>query len=251
MNTQKADHLLESLTLRSPVSLLLRVLCAFSCDVVWLDRDAGAFSMEREQIFALLERRGGDMAIQDVPSLVPSGQNDTVRNMGEGTSVLCISSEETCVTTLAKVRFRQDEGVYPLWWEIPLPLVRYDGKNVMCNKEARKRFGPRPFIPPAEEGEIRGEYFARSATNDSVIFVLRLLEAEYYTMEDVTEDMKRADDILWWASVGKALTLRMAENGSNVERVPENGDVSTGDIPCMWEGKVVGYLKIRDERKRK
>jgi len=59
MNTQKADHLLESLTLRSPVSLLLRVLCAISCDVVWLDGDAGAFSMEREQIFALLERRGG------------------------------------------------------------------------------------------------------------------------------------------------------------------------------------------------
>ena len=251
MNTQKADHLLESLTLRSPVSLLLRVLCAISCDVVWLDGDAGAFSMEREQIFALLERRGGDMAIRDVPSLVPSGHNDTVRQMGESTSVLCISSEGTRVTTLAKIRFRQDEGVYPLWWEIPLPLVRYDGKNVACNKEGRKRFGSRPFVAPAEEGDIPGEYFARSATNDSVVFVLRLLEAEYYTIEDVTEDMKRADDILWWASVGKALCLRMTENGSTVERVLENGDVSAGDIPCVWEDKVVGYLKIGDKRKRK
>ncbi len=251
MNTQKADHLLESLTLRSPVSLLLRVLCAFSCDVVWLDGEAGAFSMEREQIFALLERRGGEIAIQDVPSLVPSGHNDMVRNMGEGTSVLCISSEGTRVTTLAKIRFRKDEGVFPLWWEIPLPLVRYDGKNVVCNKEGRKRFGSRPFIAPAEEGEIDGEYFARSATNDSVVYVLRRLEAEYFTIEDVTEDMKRADDILWWASVGKALSLRMTENGSTVERVPDNGNVSPSDLPCMWEEKVVGYLKIGEKRKRK
>jgi hypothetical protein len=251
MNAQKVDHLLESLTLQSPLSLLLRVLCACSCSVIRLDEDAAAFSMERERIFPLIEKWGADIGIGEIPSLVPAADNESLRRMGREASVLCISREGAYVTTLGNVAFHPEEGVFPVWWEIPLPLVRFDGEKISCNREARERFGSHPFTPPVEEGEVPGEFFANSSSKNSATFVLRLLEGEFYTIEDVTEDVQRADEILWWASIGRALSDYLKETGTSVERVGNSRKIARDDIPCVWDGKTIGYLRIRADREKR
>ncbi|MDR3278992.1 MAG: hypothetical protein LBT23_00620, partial [Synergistaceae bacterium] len=68
-----------------------------------------------------------------------------------------------------------------------------------------------------------------------------------FLLEDISGDFEMAEELVWWAAVGRAFFHRLEENGAVIRRVSPYEDppaTAAEIIPCSWEGEHLGSLAI-------
>ncbi|MDD4835699.1 MAG: hypothetical protein PHU72_01160 [Dethiosulfovibrio sp.] len=142
----------------------------------------------------------------------------------------------------------------PSWWEVPIPLVFMGGDGLDLNPKARDVFGmleiPKKDVSAAIQN---GEHLV--SLMGKRIYLSRL-EGFFFVAEDVSGDFSLAEDVGWWASVGRALWDRLIDKGFKVSKRERMDQIDGGSemVTCRWDKEVLGYLEIvepgRTPRKR-
>jgi hypothetical protein len=138
---------------------------------------------------------------------------------------------------------------YPSWWKIPLPLAILRKKKIVINDVASSLSISKPLLAIKVESLPleQDEFFVTLKENKKTHSVLfKYLDKRVYLIEDVTQDVETASDILWWASVGKAFASKVENEGKVMVKEGEEGDQFEIEekFSCDWDGKNIGKLCI-------
>jgi hypothetical protein len=243
---------------------LLRQLFQEKAEYALIPRGEGRDLFTKDRIISLLERGWGGRPLEeclkelspDDPGLLGGLPGDTPLLLVEGARIRSVrlrqvregaaggSSPSPGVPFLPVHRA---EGA-PAWFEAPLPLLRW-----VRGEEPRLNAGAVRLLPGGEErlSLIRGlseeqDVFSVGSGDRGKAFLLRPLGEGYYLLEDVSDDVRVAEDVAWWASVGKAFVERLERNGVRVrccrgeEDPPGEGEI----LDCAWEGHPLGRIRI-------
>lgn len=133
----------------------------------------------------------------------------------------------------------------PAWWDVPMPII-FMGDVLDLNPKARDVFGslevPKKDVAAAIKN---GEHLM--SFMDKRIFLSRL-EGLFFLAEDVSGDFSLAEDVGWWASVGRALWERLTDKGFTIFKRERMDQIDNGSemVTCRWDKDVLGYLEIVD-----
>jgi len=148
----------------------------------------------------------------------------------------------------------EKEVLLPSWWETPFPLVALQGKKICMNHKALELCsgGKDAFTKALESFSGEGEEYIFSCTfqnGEERRFFAKKIEKHIFSLEDISSEMHMAEDIVWWAAVGNALTAYLEAKGVGVQAFHEKNALpeqkKQGEtIPCRWEGELLGYIKL-------
>lgn len=250
----------DMLRLTSTVQQILRAMYLHRSDYLLAQSLTRERLFHKEQLVALMEQGGerttldelftsslkepvsAKMRLEEVPKVSPlllfvqSGGGDG----------------ETSLTTFGAYRERklnENTIIMPDWWGIPLPLVYIDEDRVLLNN-AGSDLVPGGAVAMARH--IHKMTATRFLTlRDGAVertFSLTPLGSSTYFIEDVSGDYEMAEDLKWWAAVGRAFVSRMQNNGVDVGRLSPLEAIPSDAaeiIECKWEGEVVGRLVLK------
>jgi hypothetical protein len=253
----KNDMLTES----STVQEILRALYFYGTDYIMSIAGRRERLIHKEQLVALLENGRASSTLEDMMSAVlnePLSAKMQIENIPHETPLLIFRQSRSnspgsleCVTfeEYRELKVREAELMFPEWWGVPLPVLRVFEEMVLLNDSARELI-PRDAQALTDQiDRIKRERIIvlKSDGQDKTFSLHHLTEGDFL-MEDISGDFEMAEDLIWWASVGKALFRRMEENGLLMKRLTPLEDPPEGAaevIPCSWEGELMGSLAIR------
>lgn len=251
-----SDELLGKLTFSSPISELMRVLFFYSLQYVVLEKKKKYHIFRQEDIVAFLHKSEKDTSISKLFLFAEKGANTRTNlpsRMKNSERMLCITAEkETYITTFEEVKYRcgEDED-FPLWWNIPLPLLTMKDHKVILNAKAQESFSLEDFSLKRVFDALQREdrlLEINADENEKRVFYFEPLLADIYLIDEVTSDLSAAEDMVWWAAVGKAWAQKMRRDGYEIHQVdgiqPSPIDLLGADdyLTCVWDEKILGYL---------
>ncbi|MDR0765011.1 MAG: hypothetical protein LBE65_05400 [Synergistaceae bacterium] len=248
------------LSAESGVQEALRALYFYGADYIMLKMGRREKLIHKEQMISLMEL-GHDRTTIDEMSVMtlpePVSAKTRAEDLPPDTALLMFSRKgggpvgSLSMTSLGEYRERkinEAEDVYPEWWEAPMPLLYMDDNRVALNGAAAAKI-------PCEAGDLAAR--ADKMKRDGVItvkdkkreltFSIRPIEENVYMIEDISGDFEMAEELVWWAAVGKAFVRRVEENGAVVRRMSplETPPASAADVLyCSWENEPLGSIAI-------
>jgi hypothetical protein len=248
------------LSAESGVQEVLRALYFYGADYIMFKIGRREKLVHKEQLISLMELGNerttiDEMSVMTLPEPVSAKTRaedvppDTVllmffRKEGGPAGVLSMTS----FGEYRERKIKEAEAVYPEWWGAPIPLLYMDNERVALNDAAGTKI-------PCEARDLAAQ--ADKMKRDGIItvkdkkreftFSLRLLEENVYLIEDISGDFEMAEELVWWAAVGKAFVRRLEENGAVVRRMSplEAPPASAAEvIPCSWENESLGSVVI-------
>ncbi len=258
MKSGERQKLQGSLNLDSSLSSLLRNLYLHSVEHCAPLVPGESAIVTKDQLISILERGYGEKKVRDIPRLLSSSAvlKEMVRKnlLNDRTPVLTVSEEGYEIlpagSLSASVPSRPSPEGVPPWWNAPLPFVSIAPGKISLNGKARALLGD---IPP-------GELFADAPDDEeefvlepsSGTFLFRKIAPGVYLVEDVSSDVNSAREISWWAAVGRAFVGKLHAEGKTAERSDVSPKHTPGAseecLPCLWDGKILGYLLVRHGR---
>lgn len=207
--------------------------------------------VSKDQLVSLLERGHSGKKLKELFSLADKKEfkpSNMASFFDAGNDrVLAVTEDGASVISVAKA-FAHIEHEFPEWWSVPLPLVFLTKDKVTLNGQAENlhiskllQRIDRKAIPLDQD-----EFFVTlEEKNKSHSVMFKHLGRKIYLIEDVTRDVETAGDIVWWASVGKALTMKLECEGKFLWRdgEPDSG-LAEESFACEWDGKNVGVLCV-------
>ena len=255
MYYRRKSDILNTLSFSSTLGEIIRILYFIAldhCVLRSIDREK-VIGISKDQLIALLERGYSESKVDDVYTLAeekafkPLKLEELSVELA-GVDVLVISEEygEIMKFSEASVNIGPE---YPSWWKIPLPLAILRKKKIVINDAANSLPISKPLLGtkidslPLEQNEFFVSLKENKKTH-SVLF--KHLDKRVYLIEDVTQDVETASDILWWASVGKAFASKIENEGRVMvkEGEEEDGFETEETLTCDWDGKNIGKLSI-------
>ncbi len=251
----------DMLSLLSTVQEILRALYFYGADYILVQSGKRERLLHKEQLVALLEQGREKATLEDVftlnlnESIYAKMQMEDIPSMSlllQFIQTGAGADGELSLSTFEEHRERkviENTVIMPDWWGIPLPLVHIDDDRVFLNAVATEA------IPGGAVSMAR--QIDRMRTDRIVIikekkkertFSLTPLAENTYLVEDISGDFEMAEDLVWWAAIGRAFMSRMQENGLIVKRLSpfEDAPENVAEIiPCHWENELVGRLAIR------
>jgi hypothetical protein len=242
------------LSIHSTVQEMLRALYFYGSNYIMILLEGKERLLHKDQLVALLEQGRAAAALEDMMSVTlaePLAAKVAIEDIPQESALLIFADGELSGTTFEKYReekIRESQIILPEWWDVPLPLLNIRNDRVSLNKKALELIpdGVKALSRQLERVKkdkilvIRGKKKSRT-------FSLSLLERETYFIEDISEDFEMAEDLVWWAAIGKAFVRRMESNGLTVRRISQY-ETPPGDaaeiIACSWEGELMGNLAI-------
>lgn len=247
--------LLFSLSPNSTLLIVLRALYSLILDygVYLTDRgDALAFSKaQMEQMVLLGEQGQSETPIKDLPVLMEKGLfKPLVFNDTEGlenVSALVMDRRGARVTSLVKA-INPNELDFPEWWEAPIPLALCGRGRLKLNPTALYMFGAELERLNAVSLPEKDEFIVELEGKGKPCFLaFSRLEPNVFTIDDCTGDLVEAQDISWWAAVGRTLTKDFEKQGKSWRRADSiPADFSGQAWPCEWQGRFLGYLCVEN-----
>ena len=262
------DELLLSLSPSSTLLLLLRALYRLLLDygVLWPDGAEHAFVFRKEQLVALIERGQSEALVRDLPRLAEEGLIRPVsvdevldeasdEDPGENTDedpggdkavrALLVERRGTRVLPLAKA-VAPWEPEFPEWWEAPLPFALCARGRIRINRTASLMFGPDLERLNAAELPEKDEFIVELEGREEPCFLaFRRLEPDIFILEDCTGDLLEAQDISWWAGLGRAWVSSLEKEGKTWRREETPPEGFAGQAwPCEWDGRQLGWLCV-------
>lgn len=257
MYYRRKSDILNTLSFNSTLGEIIRVLYFIALDHCILrsfDREK-IIGISKDQLIALLERGYSESKVDDVYSLAeekafkPLKLEDLAVELAQ-VDVLVISEEFGEVMKFAEANVNIGPE-YPSWWKVPLPIAILRKKKIVINEAANSLSISKPLMGikidtlPIEQNEFFVTLKENKKTH-SVLF--KLLDKRVYLIDDVTQDVETASDILWWASVGKAFASKIESEGRVLLKEGEEGEEFEVEveekITCEWDGKSIGTLCI-------
>ena len=260
---------LKSLTCRASLVMLLRTLYRMGlnyCVLPPTGEYAYAIVFTKDQLVSLIERSNSEMFIAEIPKHVIQGlfkpvaifksdssSSDFVSNGGfaepERLQVLIIEEDGAKVSSL-KEALAPRMPDFPEWWEAPVPFAMCGYGKLHINRTALLMFGP--DLKRMSIGDIpdKNEFLVileGGASHCSVTF--RRLEGDIFVLEDSTSDITTAEEVAWWAAVGKAWTAALDLEKRAYRRCDEEEaeylrSEKTLVHPCEWGGELLGYFCV-------
>ncbi|MDR1137401.1 MAG: hypothetical protein LBK91_03675 [Synergistaceae bacterium] len=250
----------DMLTSDDNVQAVLRALYFYGADYIMTKIGQNEQLVHKEQLVSLLEL-GREMAtIEDITSLVlnkPMASKMQIEDIPPDTPLLMFVQKgegpegDLSRTTFGEYRERkikEAEISLPDWWDAPLPLLYIDGTQVRMNGRAAQ------IIPCDAESLVRR---IKSMMEDKTVTITEKKRKRTFSLlpvcenifmaEDISGDFEMAEDLVWWASVGKAFFNRLEENGAVIRRfspLQETPETAAEVIPCLWEGELIGRLAV-------
>ena len=255
MKSRDRQNLQTGLTLDSPLSSLLRNLYIHSLDhCAPLVRGEAAI-VTKDQLISILERGHGEKKVRDIPRLLSSSASlrEMVQKnlLKDRTPVLTVDEEGFEILPAANLSLSTwpSREELPFWWNAPLPFVAVALGKIILNEKAQSLLGNMPLEKllgnPPEDKEFVLE-------PSSGTFLFREVAPSIYLVEDVSSDVSSAREISWWAAVGKAFVEKLHTEDKTTERSDVFSALGPGTaeecLPCLWEGKILGYLLVRHEQ---
>jgi hypothetical protein len=254
MYYRRKSDILNTLNFSSTLGEIIRILYFIALDYCILrsvDREK-IIGISKDQLIALLERGYSEKKVDDVFALAEEKafkplKLEELRDELDKADVLVISEEygEIMKFSEANVNIGPE---YPSWWKIPIPLAILLKKKIVINEAANSLLISKSLLDiktetlPLEQKE----FFVTIKENEkshSVLF--KHLDKRVYLVEDVTQDVETASDILWWASVGKAFASKVESEGKIMVKEEEEDQIEVEErITCDWDGKNIGKLCI-------
>lgn len=243
------------LNLDSSLSTLLRNLYLHGVEhCVPLIRGESAI-FTKDQVVSILERGYGEKKVRDIPELLSSSSG--VKEIAgknlfkDKTSVLTVNEEGYEVLPAGSLALsapgRTPRGDIPTWWTVPLPLVSLASGKIVFNEKARALLGDVPLDGLLDNLPDEKEFVLELLAGT---FLFREIAPLVYLAEDVSSDVASAREISWWAGVGKAFMEKLHREGKSAERSDVAPSSKTDGreecLPCLWEGKVLGYILVRN-----
>ncbi|MCL1940813.1 MAG: hypothetical protein FWG09_02640 [Synergistaceae bacterium] len=254
MNNRKSD-VLNTLSFNSTLGETIRILYIVAldhCVLRSLDREK-IIGLSKDQLVALLERGYSESKVEELFELAekrafkPLDPERSAAELAE-VSVLTISEDYGEIMKFAEA-VSAPEPKYPSWWEIPLPLAILLKGKIIINDAANNLSISKSLLHIKTNSlpSKQKEFFVTLKDNKkshSVLF--KQLGRRIYLIDDVTQDVETAGDIVWWASVGKAYASKIESEGKTMRRDDEDiGPFdSEEEISCEWDGKNIGKLCI-------
>ena len=250
----------DMLSVSSNVREVLRALYFYGPDYIMIKMGGGERLVHKEQLVSLLELGKASATIEDIMSVSlnePMSARMQLEDIPQDTFLLVFEQKRNGKTgDLSRVTFeeyrenaiKESAVSFPDWWEVPLPLLFMDGERVVLNEQG-VRLMPCDAAALAQQAKrmARDRIVTIKEKKHERTFSLRPLEESIYLIEDISGDFEMAEDLVWWAAVGKAFYRRLEENGAVIRRLspfekpPENfAEV----IPCLWEGELVGSVAV-------
>ncbi|QTX32895.1 hypothetical protein KAR29_02975 [Aminithiophilus ramosus] len=235
----------EGLSEKSSIHDLLRALFRLNGELVRVRSGHKVRFFHKEQLFALVERGWGGKTLISLSS-EPGLGRAAVERLAPQTVVLDLLEGRSCLSTVG------ESDSLPLsdpWFDVPLPVVCLHEGALLFNEEARSRWGELQLPLETLRNMATGE--EEAFESEGRHFMIRHLGEGRYFLEDVSLDFLTAQEIVWWAAVGKALVSRMKENGASIERFAADSRRTREDkslLPCVWEGNLLGYIAVRQSR---
>lgn len=253
---------LESLSLGSSLAVLLRMLYRMVLDYCVLDMD-GVILFSKDQLISLIERCSPDTPVESFPQLVEQGLLKPLSILdssyvdSDQLRVLLIDHEGAKVSTMQEATAPR-EPRFPEWWDVPLPLVLRSRKKLYANHTAGLLFGS--DLERIAVGELpdKEEFLIElDGSKKNSLLMFRQLRPGVFVLEDCTSDVSDAQDITWWAAIGKAWVESLVNSGQTYrccteEEFKQNEMEWEYALPCVWEGQPLGYFCVKKtEQKNK
>ncbi|WP_085543496.1 hypothetical protein [Dethiosulfovibrio salsuginis] len=228
----------------------------------------GGLSMEVDELLRKLYETGVDWLVVDWNERRWSIHKDRLvsfigMGLGEWSIKSILEKKSSCLKGevdgdfTGKAVFLSEGGIdrspkeslkRPVWWEVPIPIVRMV-TPLELNPKAEALLGGIKIGPKDRAMAVSQGKHLLSCGGLSIF--LSKLEGDFFMAEDVSGDCSLAEDVGWWASVGKALWDRLIEKGFQIvkkDRMDQVGDCSEM-VTCRWDRDVLGYLEIIEPRK--
>ncbi|MDR1875556.1 MAG: hypothetical protein LBQ90_11175 [Synergistaceae bacterium] len=245
------DRSLRSLTSQSSLLELLRALYEMVLDycVLRLSGDSEKpLVFAKDQLISLIERNSPETAIADLPELAARGFFRPVTLPDpENLRVLVVGENGADVSPIREALAYGPS--LPEWWEAPLPLAICSEKKLHFNPAAIQVFGPEVKRLAACNLPDRDEFLVElEGVSEPCLLAFRRLTQNVFTLEDSTGDAALAEDIAWWASIGKAWAATLDGEKRAYRRCAESEvENLRGEnmvLPCEWEGRLLGYFCV-------
>jgi hypothetical protein len=249
------EQSLQSLTSQSSLLVLLRTLYGMVldyCVLKSLGDSEKVIVFTKDQLISLIERSSPDTSVGDLPKLAARGLfRSVIPPESDNTRVLVVEEEGASVSSIREAL--ASGPVFPEWWGAPVALAVRSAKKLYFNPTAVQTFGPELKRLASCSLPDRDEFLVElEGSRTACLLTFRRLEQNVFILEDSTGDAALAEDIAWWASIGKAwvATLdgekrswrRCAESEIDVLREGEKNMV----LPCEWEGRLLGYFCVEN-----
>jgi hypothetical protein len=255
MYYRRKSDILNTLNFHSTLGEIIRVLYFIALDYCILrsvDREK-IIGISKDQLIALLERGYSESKVENVFTLADEKAFKplNIKELGVELAmvdVLVISEEYGEIIKFSDANLNIGPE-YPSWWKIPIPLAILLKKKIVINEAANSLLLSSSLLNlkmetlPLEQKEFFVTVYENEKSH-SVLF--KHLDKRVYLVEDVTQDVETASDILWWASVGKAFASKVESEGKIMFKDGEEGDHFEIEerITCDWDGKNIGKLCI-------
>jgi len=251
------EELLLSLSPSSTLLVLLRALYRLLLDygVLWPDGSDQAFVFHKDQLVVLIECGQSEALVRDLPRLTDEGLIrpvlidevlDEDSDEGKVIRALLVERRGARVLPLAEAAAPW-EPKFPEWWEAPLPFAMCARNQMHINRTTALMFGTDLERLSVAELPEKDEFIVDLEGRDPPCFLaFRRLEPDIFILEDCTGDLIEAQDISWWAGLGRAWVASIEKEGRTWRReedaLPEG---FTGQAwPCEWEGRFLGWLCV-------
>ena len=247
---QMPEDVLASLTPDSSLLVVLRTLYRLRLEYCVLLREdcAGSLVFTKDQLVALIERVSADTLVRDLPKLAEQGLfrplevNADDKNDQDS---LVLEKRGAWAEPLWEALLPRDPD-YPDWWEAPLPFALCDRGRVHINQTALLMFGADLERVPVMDLPDRDEFIIELEGRSRPCFLtFRRLEPDIFILEDSTNDLIEAEEISWWASVGKAWSQALDAEQRRWRRAELVDESFKGTAyPCDWDGHFLGYFCV-------
>lgn len=256
----KDERILFPLSRNSPLLDFLRAMYSLMLDYgVYLgDNDAEPLIFSKDQLVFLIERGNTELLLKDLPEVERTGVINAIK-LDEFVSpdkiqALIIERRGVSIGTLSGA-FSPDTANFPEWWTAPIPFAMCGRRKIKLNPAAISEFGADLERLNVSELPEKDEFIVELDGREKPFFMsFRRLAAGIFAIEDCTGDLVEAQDISWWAGLGRLWVDLITAGGrhwrrlEDVNDLDDNSKINKNVWPCEWQGRFMGYFCIDDDK---
>ena len=256
MNVNRLNYNLSSLTPDSTLSYFLRSVYETAVDyAVYIPEIGDAIIMSKGQLISIVGRNCADAMIKRLPQIIernifkPIDPNEI--DYPEESTALYVKNTGAFINTLEAALY-PDEPQYPEWWNAPVPFAMSSRGILRLNEIAIKMFGTGLEQLNAQELPDRDEFIVKlEGLNGTRFIAFKKLKPGIFTIDDYTEDLTDAQDITWWAAVGRTWVKEIESKGGTWQRLDTPPEGKKTFRACEWNGQLQGYINIELPSRKK
>ncbi len=241
----------EPLSLESPVEEVLRFLFASSLRHVFLKGTQGSSLLGKEELISFMETKDCSIKIEEIltqPSKHSQNAFSRVQKLNPSEKILFLKPTESSVIKAEDVSYQKGVSL-PSWWDAPFPLLTVMEGKIVLNKKAQELWDNiedtlTEKLPSLPDKDVILSCTGPSGT-EYQLFSKQISPAIFF-IEDISDEVPIAQNMAWWAGIGKTLTTFLEAEGVQITSSKKKKKLKGKGhlLPCRWEEELLGYINL-------